>query len=53
LRKRHEFCAECSDFPCDGLKKWADGNIHHKMAYRRLVEMKVLGIEKWLIQNGY
>ena len=48
-----EFCAECPEFPCSIINKWAQDYDHHKQAVRRLAEMKESGIQTWLTTNGY
>ena len=36
--KGHEFCYECSTFPCEQLSKWAKQSDHYGRAFDRLKE---------------
>ncbi|MGD8978791.1 MAG: DUF3795 domain-containing protein [candidate division WOR-3 bacterium] len=46
--RKHEFCAQCRDFPCQILEVWASEYEHHSQAISRLKEMKKTGVEAWL-----
>lgn len=48
-----EFCAQCSEFPCETLKEWGAEYDHHAQALKRLAALQVSGIEKWLAEQGY
>jgi hypothetical protein len=51
--KKYEFCAECDSFPCTIFNEWERGLDHHKKAIERIKEMKEVGVERWLLKNGY
>lgn len=38
--KGHEFCYECSEFPCQRLEEWSQENDSYGKAFSRLREMK-------------
>jgi hypothetical protein len=51
-KRKLEFCAECSDFPCEKIKDWAREYEHHAAAVQRLEDMKNRGIEEWLQEHN-
>jgi hypothetical protein len=45
-------CGECDSFPCGELNDfYKDGMPHHEMAYRNMLKIKEMGIEKWLSEQ--
>lgn len=40
IDKGHQFCCECSNFPCDQLISWADQDEGYREALHRLKSMK-------------
>jgi len=52
-RKGLEFCAQCADLDtCDLIKEFAESYEHHREAVVRLREMRRVGLERWLSENG-
>jgi len=51
-KHKHEFCAQCSDFPCQILEVWAKEYEHHAQAVADLKAMKEMGVEQWLKERG-
>lgn len=47
--KGHDFCYECSDFPCDALHPYADmaKTKPHNLKVFNLCLIKKMGLEKW------
>mgnify|MGYP006288394423 CR=1 FL=1 len=42
-------CGECEDFPCSVLNDfYEDGKPHHEVAFKNMLRIKEVGIEKWL-----
>jgi hypothetical protein len=39
-KKGHDYCYECDEFPCDGLKEWAAADPGYTKALERLRTMK-------------
>lgn len=50
--RRLEFCDQCTDFPCQALTDWGKEFKHHAEAVARLKEMKKMGVEQWLREQG-
>lgn len=47
--KNIEFCNECSEFPCENIKKFEEWDLaHHKVAIHSLETIKEIGVQKWL-----
>lgn len=45
-------CGECKTFPCDELKNfYNDGARHHELAYKNMLKIKEIGIDKWLSEQ--
>ena len=51
-RCKHEFCAQCSDFPCRILEDWGKEYEHHGQAVAHLKAMSEMGLEQWLEERG-
>lgn len=51
-KRKLEFCAECSEFPCSALKDWSKEYEHHSEAVRRLEKMRDVGVDRWLREHG-
>jgi hypothetical protein len=53
-QKGFEFCAQCADLDtCVLVKEFVEPYEHHREAVARLMEMKLVGVERWLSENGY
>jgi hypothetical protein len=45
-------CGECTDFPCNVLNDfYNDGLRHHELAYKNMIMIKEIGLEKWLLEQ--
>ncbi len=52
LERRHTFCFECNDFPCESVQSFAnDGLPHHKATVANMHSMKALGVQVWVEQQ--
>ena len=49
-RKGVEFCVECSDYPCEDLKKFQAQMPHRAELWDSLNRIKENGFEKWFIE---
>jgi len=51
-KKGHEYCFQCSDFPCELLEEFAsDGLSHHKRTVENLKKMKEIGVQAWIAEQ--
>ena len=47
--KRHRYCFECTEFPCEKLERFSrDGVAHHERTVDNLKRMRELGLERWI-----
>lgn len=47
--KRHYYCFECGEFPCEKLERFSrDGVAHHERTVENLKRMRELGLESWI-----
>lgn len=45
-------CGECSDFSCNILNDFYNNDVpHHQLAYKNMIMIKDIGVEKWLSQQ--
>ncbi len=45
-------CGECEIFPCAELNNFYNDDIpHHEVAYKNMLRIKEIGIEKWLLEQ--
>jgi hypothetical protein len=52
-RKGLLHCGECEDFLCSVLNGfYNDGVIHHELAYKNMLKIKEIGVEKWLSEQA-
>lgn len=43
------YCGDCAEFPCSMLNEfYNDGNPSHNLAFKNVLRIRVLGVEKWL-----
>ena len=47
-----EFCNNCSEFPCEKIKRFEDLNLpHHKVALHNMEQIKEIDLQQWLKQQ--
>ncbi len=48
LEKDAEFCYQCTDYPCQEIKKFAESAPHHGVVWENFNRMKEVGWRQWL-----
>ncbi len=49
VSKGHEFCFQCTDYPCEALSAFKnDAAPHHSAVFRNLERIRETGIDAWL-----
>ena len=50
--KNIEFCSECSEYPCENIKRIEKYNLaHHNVTVYSFETIKEIGVQKWLKQQ--
>jgi hypothetical protein len=49
--KGHNFCGECREYPCDGLKDFQSAKPHRLELWESLARINEVGYEKWLLEE--
>lgn len=50
MKRDHETCADCSEFPCEKFSKWFDGDsfVTHQKCLSNIQEIKKAGVKEFL-----